>query len=139
MIRKAMLGDIKNINKLGILIHPDFENLFNIREELQDENKLILVNINNNELKGFLQVITLKNEIDIINIVVDINYRQKGAAKELMNYLFRMHRELNVKYFLEVAFSNQTAISLYYKLGFIKIGTRKKYYQEKDAWRMMKE
>lgn len=79
---------------------------------------------------GFWKIL---DEADINNIAVKKEYRGMGFGKMLMNALIEDAKAQNVKAMtLEVRVSNQSAISLYKKLGFKEAGTRKKYYPDNE-------
>jgi len=59
----------------------------------------------------------------IENVVTNSNYRKKGIATSLMEYIFALNKY--EKYFLEVLDTNENAIKLYKKLGFKEVGTVK--------------
>lgn len=70
---------------------------------------------------------------EILNIAVKNEYRKQGIGEKLMQEIIdflRLEKKENV--FLEVRKSNFPAQKLYEKLGFIKIGERKKYYENTE-------
>ncbi len=78
---------------------------------------------------------------EITNVAVHPDYRRKGIACSLVENLIEICRVNNLKFInLEVRESNCKAISLYNKLGFEKVGLRKKYYKNptEDAVLMTK-
>ena len=90
---------------------------------------------------GFAGVYCL-DVCELMNIAVLPEYRQNGIAQKLLERCFECARENECdSMLLEVRKSNLPAISLYEKNGFIKIGTRKKYYSApvEDADIMQKE
>lgn len=79
---------------------------------------------------GFWKIL---DEADINNIAVKKEYRGMGFGKMLMNALIEDAKAQNIKAMtLEVRVSNQSAISLYKKLGFKETGIRKNYYSDKE-------
>ena len=79
---------------------------------------------------GFWKIL---DEADINNIAVKKEYRGMGFGKMLMNALIEDAKAQNIRAMtLEVRVSNQSAISLYKKLGFKEAGTRKKYYPDNE-------
>lgn len=73
-------------------------------------------------------------EIEIIEIVVDASFRQKGIATTLLQKLFKHAEKNNIQtIFLEVSQNNQQAINLYKKANFVQINTRPNYYLEKNG------
>lgn len=81
------------------------------------------------------------DESELPSIAVSPSARQRGIGTRLLEALFeevRTHGAL--KMFLEVRESNEAAISLYEKCGFITAGTRRRFYSNpcEDALVMMK-
>jgi ribosomal-protein-alanine N-acetyltransferase len=63
------------------------------------------------------------------NLVVAPDFRRKGLATGLFAALLTRARETNSEsIFLEVRESNQAALALYARLGFVESGRRKLYY-----------
>ena len=58
----------------------------------------------------------------IENVATNSNYRKKGIATSLMEYIFALN--MYEKYILEVLDTNENAIKLYKKLGFKEVGTQ---------------
>ena len=85
------------------------------------------------EKKGYLIARVLKEEIEIIALLVDVSYRRTGLAKYLLEELKKIakHRQV-LKIILEVAISNKSAITLYKNKGFVELATRKNYYISKN-------
>lgn len=70
------------------------------------------------------------DEAEILNIVVDKNFRRKGYGKLLLQQLLNLAKQKNVqKVFLDVRVSNIAALKLYEQLGFEEIGWRENYYR----------
>ena len=78
---------------------------------------------------------------EIATIGVKEEYRHLGYGQKMMNYIVEQ-AELNgcENVSLEVRVSNDKAIKLYEKNGFININTRKNYYDDnhEDAYLMVK-
>lgn len=69
-------------------------------------------------------------EAHILNICVRTDLRGSGVGRRLMDYLLERAREIYMQdIFLEVRPTNSVAIRMYEKLGFVRIGVRKEYYQ----------
>jgi ribosomal-protein-alanine N-acetyltransferase len=138
MIRLAVKEDINKINELGVLIDPDFIKLFNIEKIITDFNSRLYVYFEK-EVIGFLHISKLYETVDIINIVVKEDYRGKGIASNLLDYMFSDMDNTVKKFILEVNVNNKAAFNLYKKFGFKVINTRYKYYHNEDAYLMIKE
>lgn len=104
-------------------------------EEINEKNYNYLNYKINNKIIAYLEFQIIDNNIDIINLYVEEKYRRKGYASKLLHELCK--KNVN-KIMLEVNEMNTKALSLYSKFGFIKIHTRKKYYNEFDAYIMVK-
>ncbi len=79
---------------------------------------------------GFIMISSaLTGENHILNLCVDPDYQRKGYGKMLLDYAISQAKLNNVDIiYLEVRRSNNTAIRLYDKSGFVQIGERKNYY-----------
>lgn len=85
-------------------------------------------------IAGFAMIRHLGEEAELITIAVDKKWRKKGIGLALMRAIFSdLLMSPAKKLFLEVAADNQPALSLYTKLGFLKISERKGYYPRPDG------
>lgn len=90
-------------------------------------------------LIGYMFYSEYMDEININHFVVDINYRKKGYASEIMQELFNRLTKKQLIY-LEVRTDNTAAINLYKKFGLKIINTRKNYYTDgQDAYIMQRD
>lgn len=68
-------------------------------------------------------------ECHILNVCVHPDYQGKGFGMSLMTYALDQAKQDGAgTVYLEVRRSNTKAISLYRKIGFIRVGERKGYY-----------
>ncbi len=80
---------------------------------------------------GYANFYLVKGEVQVLNIAVAPAARKHGCATGLLQYAIVVLRDRGAEeFFLEVRESNMDAINIYRKLGFRKIGRRKKYYAE---------
>ena len=78
---------------------------------------------------GYLKARVIKDEIEIISILIDRKFRNIGIGKSLLNKLLNIALKKKIQnIFLEVSVENEIAINLYKKFNFIKVGKRKNYY-----------
>jgi ribosomal-protein-alanine N-acetyltransferase len=88
---------------------------------------------------GFVLGMWIPPEAELTKIAVDPKWRGRGIASSLIGMILReaRERECSVCY-LEVRASNQAAIHLYRKCGFVFLRNRKNYYAnpQEDAWIM---
>ena len=83
------------------------------------------------ELVGYLKYEVTFEVVNIIDVFVEENYRNRGIATKLFQNLLKNVKP--EKFMLEVNENNVNAIKLYKKFGFVNIHVRKKYYKEGDA------
>jgi ribosomal-protein-alanine N-acetyltransferase len=105
-------------------------------ELLQQPNVLsMLVMTEQNELAGYAMVRYTFHEAEILTIAVANNFLRKGVGKFLMEniIIYCLSSDIN-DLFLEVRPSNKPAINLYKKFGAERIGIRKNYYENEDAY-----
>ena len=78
---------------------------------------------------GYLKARVTIDEIEIISILIDKNFRKLGVGKSLLNKILSIALKNKIQnIFLEVSVENQIAINLYKKFDFVKVGKRKNYY-----------
>lgn len=83
-----------------------------------------------NEITGYIGMWHVGDTAEITNVAVHPHYRRKGIATKLVFELEKLCIEKCIEYInLEVRESNFSAISLYTKFGFEKVGLRKNYYK----------
>lgn len=135
MIRFVQKEELEKINNLSKQLDSSVNGFNNLEEELNKDITILLVDIENKEIRGYLYAQNLIDHVDLLSIVVDYKYRKNNIGTNLMNYLINnycYHKDI----FLEVAIDNIPAISLYTKLGFKVVNIRKNYYNNKDAFLM---
>lgn len=94
---------------------------------------------------GFAGLWGIIEEGHITNVAVHPAYRNKGLGRQLVSRLLEVAEEYGIdKFTLEVRPSNESAITLYNKLGFKAVGRRPRYYEDngEDAlimWRYRDE
>jgi [ribosomal protein S18]-alanine N-acetyltransferase len=89
---------------------------------------------------GYVCLMSLFEEAQILNIAVMPGRRGRGIARMLLEQAFSLARAEGADFMaLEVRASNSSAISLYEKLGFRRVGIRARYYDSiEDAVLMEK-
>ena len=84
-----------------------------------------------NKVVGYANFYLIRDEVQVLNIAIDPASRGKGYAASLMKHAIALLKERKAEdFYLEVREGNASALRLYQKLGFRKIGKRKKYYPE---------
>lgn len=92
-----------------------------------------VVYIENGKVVGYIYYSDIYDRIEINQIEVLNDYRRKGYALKLMNYLLELNKPIS----LEVRCDNIAALSLYEKVGFKKVSERRGYYDGVDAFLMV--
>ena len=138
-IYKMTLSELEELSSILASDFDDFWSYSILKDEINSENSYYIVAKLENEIVGFAGIKVLLDEADIMNIVTKKSYRNKGIGSILLQNLIDLSYNLNLKQItLEVNESNLSAISLYKKFDFKKIGLRKNYYNNQNAIIMSK-
>ena len=136
MIKKISIKDKQSIYSLGKELNPKYVSLYDIDEVLKDKNQIIYGYYENNVIVGFIHLTISFDEADIVDIIVQKEYRNQGIGSSLINYSIKENKLKKLN--LEVKESNINAIRFYESLNFKKIRTIKKYYGNENAYFMIK-
>jgi [ribosomal protein S18]-alanine N-acetyltransferase len=83
------------------------------------------------QMIGLACLWAILDEAHITLLAVDLPYRNQGLGQALLYALLRAAARRGLEWAtLEVRLSNQTAIALYQKFGFERVGQRRGYYQD---------
>ncbi len=89
----------------------------------------ISVDKSDQDIAGFSISTLVYDEIHVFKIAVASHHRRKGIAMELLSDTFNFYERMGaLSVILEVRTTNTPAITLYEKLGFEILRTRKNYY-----------
>lgn len=92
-------------------------------------NTIFVVAKDGEKVAGYLAVMCVLDEGNLVSIAVSEKYRRMGIARELLDIAYDMAHERGVTSInLEVRESNDAAIALYEDEGFYKVGVRKEFY-----------
>lgn len=139
MIRTANEFDSKEILDL---IKSYSDNTYLTVEDVKKDIKInthsnYLVYEINKKIVGMINFHMMSEYAEIIDIVVSEEYRRSHIATKLIKETLNILGDIDIT--LEVRQSNKVAILLYESVGFKKVGIRKKYYKNEDAYIMKKE
>lgn len=145
VIRPIEEGDMKILAQIESesFSTPWSENSF--RELLEIDYARYLTAVYDGEIVGSAGMRIVCGEGDIDNVVVKKEYRGKKIAQALINELIKQGEAEGVyEYTLEVRVSNEAAIHVYEKAGFVSEGIRPNFYElpTEDAnimWRHRKQ
>ena len=101
-----------------------------LAEELYNDNASFIVAVaDDGTVLGYAGLTVVLDEGYINNIAVRSQYRRMGVADALLGTFIHFAEEHLAFLTLEVRASNDKAISLYTKNGFVQEGRRKDYYK----------
>lgn len=127
---------------LETLCFSDPWSINSINHELTNPLSLWLVAMDGETVAGYVGSQSVLGESDMMNLAVAPEYRRRGLGEMLVNTLVsRLHDAGNHCLTLEVRASNDSAIALYTKTGFLQVGRRPNYYRnpKEDALILRKE
>ena len=113
-----------------------------IASELDNQLSYWLAAVEGDTVAGYIGSQSVLGEADMMNVAVHPDFRRKGIAERLVLSLVEgLKARGNHCLSLEVRASNEPAINLYKKLGFLQVGRRTKYYRNprEDALILRKE
>lgn len=105
-------------------------------------NTIFVVARRGQEVVGYIAILCILDEGNLVSIAVHEECREMGIATELLDIAYEKAAERGVASInLEVRESNEAAIALYEKEGFVQIGRRKGFYSKpaEDAILYLKE
>ena len=86
------------------------------------------------EVQGFILSRLAADEAEILTIAVKPRKRGQGIAAKLMRANMEQLQQAGAKtWFLEVEAQNVSALALYRRFGFERVGERKSYYRKADG------
>ena len=99
--------------------------------ELAKPSSVCLGAFQGEDMLGYLIVARYVDAWHIMNVAVDEGFRGRGIARGMLERLFELTiGDVERGYTLEVRVSNETAIDLYQRLGFVETGVRRGYYTD---------
>jgi ribosomal-protein-alanine N-acetyltransferase len=94
---------------------------------------LVVVRKPSDRVIGYIIYWHIREDVQVNNIAVHPEFRGKGIGEALMRHVIDKVRKNGATFMtLEVRLSNAAAVTLYKKLGFDILGTRKNYYTNPD-------
>ena len=100
-------------------------------DSMERNDTVFLVALADDEIAGYIGCYCIAGEGEITNVAVKSSYRRNGIGGMLLEKLYEEGALLDTKeFFLEVRESNEAAIALYSRQGFVKEGIRKNFYEQ---------
>ncbi len=141
MIRRTVREDLPGIYEMELELFPNSpwpQDSF--RYELEENPFAVLFTAEEDgEIAGFADLWITYDNAQLADIGVAKKYQRRGIAGQLMDRCIEESKKNGCEYLtLEVRVSNDPAIALYRKYGFIQAAVRKGYYENgEDAWLMV--
>jgi [ribosomal protein S18]-alanine N-acetyltransferase len=132
--RKMEMADLEQVYRLEErLFTPPWSRQAFISEVTENEYALPVVLIHNELVISYMVIYQVLEEAHLANIAVAPEYQGHGLGKWMLQQAV-CQAELNhcEMMYLEVRMSNHKAIDLYKKTGFIELGVRRRYYEDKE-------
>lgn len=132
ILRKGVPGDVDQMEMLEQQCFAAPWSRESLLHELA-ENPLALYVVAEVEgcVAGYVGVWTIVDEGHITNVAVSPDFRRRHIGMALIDTMIDVTEKQGVKsYTLEVRASNEPAIGLYKKFGFVSEGLRKGYYED---------
>ena len=141
-IRPLGLSDLNSIDAIEQRAYrtPWSRSMF--ASELAKASSVCIGAFDGEQLIGYVINSRYVDAWHIMNVAVDPDFRHRGVATRLLEQVFELTKDNQRRgYTLEVRVSNDRAISLYEKLGFVRQGIRRGYYTDnrEDALIMWKD
>lgn len=100
-------------------------------ESMERKDTVFLAAHVSGEVAGYLGCYCIAGTGEITNVAVKASFRRKGIGSMLLEKLYEEGAALEThEFFLEVRESNEAAIALYSRQGFVREGIRKNFYEK---------
>ena len=133
LFRGAEEKDVPDIARIEALSFKSPWSTEMIFSEMKEPISHFTVATLKDKVVGYFGFLHILDELHILNVAVDPEYREQGVGKCLMNRLLEEAKQLSARAVtLEVRESNQSAIRLYERVGFMLSGVRPHYYTDKE-------
>ncbi len=131
IIRRMTMADVDGVAAVEAATFPTPWSRDAFASEMKNVAARYLVAEKDGVIIGYAGAWIIIDESHITNIAVLSDYRGKGIGRRLTEGLMQYLSNLGAAYAtLEVRKSNEVAQNLYKSLGFIKLGVRKRYYED---------
>ncbi len=139
-VRQMTGDDIEAVMAIEVASYPVPWKYEHFSDEIAARYSWPLVAVEEGNVVGYVCLMSLFEEAQILNVAVSPSRQGRGIARILLKYAFALALEKGAETMsLEVRASNIAAISLYEKLGFTNVGIRSGYYESvEDAILMEK-
>ena len=131
IIRRMTMNDVDGVAAVEAATFPTPWSRDAFQSEMKNVAARYLVAEKDGKVIGYAGAWIILDESHITNIAVLEAERGQGIGRKLTHGLMQYLSNLGAAYAtLEVRKSNEVAQNLYKSLGFIKLGVRKRYYED---------
>ena len=130
-VRTLRPGDLDAIDEIERRAYPTPWSRSMFAGELSKPSGICLGAFQGEDMLGYLIVARYVDAWHVMNVAVDEPFRGRGVASQMLEQLFeRTDDDVERGYTLEVRVTNDTAIALHRRLGFVETGIRRGYYTD---------
>ena len=136
MIQPKHIEDINivDIDEIMLIESCSYKNPWvrsHFKNDINNKSSMNYIYRKDKKILGYLFGYLIKDEYQLNKITVKEEFRSQKIGKLLFSHCLNQLVDLNVKCVqLEVSSLNLIAQRFYKKIGFIRVGMRKKYYSE---------
>jgi ribosomal-protein-alanine N-acetyltransferase len=135
-IRRMQEDDLAAVRAIEVLSFSNPWSETTFRGEIQNTSvsyPLVVIRRPGDEVVAYIIFWHIRDDVQVNNIAVRPDCRGLGLGEALMRFAIDKVRGAGASFMtLEVRASNTAAVTLYKKLGFEALGTRKNYYTKPD-------
>ncbi len=133
-LRKMELADLDRVLSIEQRVHQHPWTRGNFIDALNSGN-LCQVYEAQQKLVGYAVLMTVVDEMHLLNISIDSEFQRQGQGAALLDEMLNVARSLPMqRVLLEVRRSNVPALGLYRKAGFSELAVRRGYYAAANGW-----
>jgi [ribosomal protein S18]-alanine N-acetyltransferase len=130
-VRPLRPSDLDSVERIERSSYPTPWSRSMFAGELAKPSSICLGAFQGADMLGYLIVARYVDAWHVMNVAVDEGFRSRGIARGMFERLFESTvGDVERGYTLEVRVSNETAIELYRRLGFVETGVRRGYYTD---------
>jgi ribosomal-protein-alanine N-acetyltransferase len=129
-IRRLAYADLPQVIAVERRAFPTPWSLAMFVLELSKPSGICLAALLEDRIVGYLICSRYDTVWHLMNVAVDNRLRRQGIAAALIERLFELADGDGEQYTLEVRTSNDAAIKLYERFGFVSAGRRRAYYHD---------
>ena len=136
MIQPKHIEDVNiaDIDEIMLIENYSYKNPWvrsHFKNDINSKSSMNYIYRKDKKILGYLFGYLIKDEYQLNKITVKEEFRSQKIGKLLFSHCLNQLVDLNVKCVqLEVSSLNLIAQRFYKKIGFIRVGMRKKYYSE---------